>query len=117
MKHMQNQNSEVPVTVSCEHGVVSQLKLKLPLAVEAINHSRSEGEPLWAVWLKCKTEEGNDWYVTIVSKPIDCKPEADILVRAFRALLASPDGEMAAISFIRHSLEDADDVGFVLVPA
>jgi hypothetical protein len=104
---------EVEVLSTCGHGVESKLRLKLPLAVEAMDCSELEDESLWVVWLMSKTEEGKEWYVVTVSEPTNCKPQADILVAAFRALLASPDGEKAAIEFIRHRYangsEDLDD--------
>jgi hypothetical protein len=96
--------NEVEILSTCEHGVESKLKLKLPLSVEALDCSELEDESLFAVWLTSKTEQGKEWYVTTVSEPTGCKPHADILVRAFRALLATPDGEKAAINFIQHSL-------------
>jgi hypothetical protein len=98
---------EIPVT--CEHGVTSKVKLKLPLTVKAVDCSDVEDEPLLAVWLMSKNEQGKEWYVTTVSEPTDCEPHANILVRAFRALLATPNGQTAAINFIKHSLAGHSD--------
>jgi hypothetical protein len=72
----------------CEHGKSTTLDIQLPLTVEILDCSEEQDGSEHIVWLK----SGEKWFVVTVSEPSECRERADIIAKAFRALLETDKG-------------------------
>jgi hypothetical protein len=87
----------------CDHGVVSNYDIKLPLGVEILDCSEDEDGSEFVVWLKAR-QEGPSHYVTTVTPPTACFPQAELVAAAFDAFLKTTAGQTAALEYIKHDM-------------
>jgi hypothetical protein len=80
------------------HGKKTTLDIQLPLTVEILDCSEEQDGSEHVVWLK----SGEKWFVATVSEPSECRERADLIAKAFRALLETDAGQQAALAYIRH---------------
>jgi hypothetical protein len=95
---------------SGEHGKTFDYEIALPLTTEIVDCAEDEDEPEYVVWLTAAWSGGPKHHITTVTSPHGCVLRAGLVDAAFTEFLKTPEGQTAALEFIKHDLGLEDKV-------